>query len=394
MSGFFASSALLKEKPDEGGIFPKCGACGLYRRCSSPKIPLQGQGARSLLLVIDSPDRDDDEAGAFLSGEAGAFLKQSLVEVGIHPQRDAWVTGALICYPKKGIENSQIGYCHPNLRGILREEDPRVVITFGRSAFASMVKGKWSDIGTLERWLGWDIPLGGRWLVPTYHPATLLKMGNRLMDRLFLQHLEKAVSRLSDPRPSLVDYESKVEILFEEAEVLSSLKSIDKKGGFCAVDFETNCLKPEYRGARAVSFSVSNGERTISYPWTKKTASYTGAFLKSGRTAKIASNLKMEERWTRFLFGHGVKRWGWDTMLAAHVLDNRQGICSLKFQAFVKLGQPSYNDHIEPFLDSGSRHLNRIEEIDINQLLLYGGMDSLLEYELAMVQRRELGYED
>jgi len=100
----------------------------------------------------------------------------------------------------------------------------------------------------------------------------------------------------------------------------------------------------------------------------------------------------MEERWTLKTFGHGVTNWGWDTMLAAHCLDNRPGICSLKFQALVRLGVPSFNETTEPYLANvkGSPY-NRIDEIYPPALLLYNGMDARLEYKLAMVQMKDMG---
>jgi len=101
----------------------------------------------------------------------------------------------------------------------------------------------------------------------------------------------------------------------------------------------------------------------------------------------------MEERWTLKKFGHGATNWGWDTMLASHCLDNRPGICSLKFQSLVRLGVPSYNDKIEPYLVNQKGPYNRIHEIDMKDLLLYGGIDSVLEYRLAMKQRHDMGYE-
>jgi hypothetical protein len=106
---------------------------------------------------------------------------------------------------------------------------------------------------------------------------------------------------------------------------------------------------------------------------------------------KIAANAKFEERWTRKTFGHGINKWDFDTMLAAHLLDNKPGVCGLKFQAFVKLGQESYNDHIEPYLKAdGSNEENRIKEIAIKELLIYNGLDSLLEWKLAKIQKREI----
>jgi hypothetical protein len=78
-------------------------------------------------------------------------------------------------------------------------------------------------------------------------------------------------------------------------------------------------------------------------------------------------------------------------MLAAHCLDNRPGICSLKFQAFINLGVPSYNERIAPYLEASHGPYNRIHEILLDDLLHYNGIDSLLEVKLAQYQRRKMG---
>ena len=112
--------------------------------------------------------------------------------------------------------------------------------------------------------------------------------------------------------------------------------------------------------------------------------------LRNPKLKKVASNLKFEERWTRAKLGYSVAGWAWDTMLAAHCLDNRSGITSIKFQAFVLLGIADYASHIEPYLKTKySNELNRIEELDEDELLLYNGLDSLLEYKVMEKQREE-----
>jgi hypothetical protein len=79
-------------------------------------------------------------------------------------------------------------------------------------------------------------------------------------------------------------------------------------------------------------------------------------------------------------------------MLAAHVLDNRSDTKSLKFQAFVLLGQESYDDAIKPYLKSkGSNDKNRITELDLEAVLRYCGMDAILEWHVAMKQAKKLG---
>lgn len=378
-------------------MIPRCGSCGLYKTCNSPKMKPYGEGEKSILIVGEAPGATEDEEGRPFVGKAGEYLRNVIRQIGGRLDRDAITTNALICRPPHNAtpDSKQISWCRPNLVNTIQEVEPRTILTLGRSALASVLTDHWkSDVGAMERWVGWKIPLGKHWICPTYHPSFLLRMRNPLLDKLFADHIEQAFEINENP-PQAKEYEKQVEILYGGRDLYNAIRDIDHQGGWAAVDYETNCLKPEYPKARIVSCSISNGRRTVSYPWNQETAEWTSRFLKSSRTRKISSNLKMEERWTRFFLGHPVSNWGWDTMLAAHVIDNRQSICSLKFQAFVNLGVETYNENIEPYLEnaSGSPY-NRIEEIDMSDLLLYGGMDSALEYDLAMNQREIMGYED
>lgn len=354
-----------------------------------------GEGGLEVLVVGEAPGKTEDIKGRPFIGKAGTFLRETLAEFKVRLDRDAWTTNALICRPpsNKTPDDKQISYCRPNLVNTIREHRPRVIVTLGRAALVSVLTPYWRDFGPMEKWVGWQIPLADHWVCPTYHPSYMLRMSNQLLDRLFYDHL-RAAFRIKRPPPPAFDYEKHIEILYDDRKVWNALREMDSIGGWVSADYEGNCLKPEYPKGRIVSCAVSNGERTISYLWTPKNRIATGKFLRSKRTRKIAANLKHEERWTRKEFGHGVRNWGWDTILATHVFDNRPGIKSLKFQALVKLGLPSFNENIEPYLHSTNSHYNRIEEIDKGQLLLYGGMDALVEHRLAMVQRKEMGYED
>ena len=394
MTGFFQSSAVQKER--SGGLVPRCGACGLFKTCESPKMGVYGKGEREVLVIGEAPGKTEDEEGRPFIGKAGLFLRQTLDHLDVDLDRDAWTTNALICRPPKNKtpDARQISYCRPNVRKAIARTEPRVVVLLGKSALTSLMERYWKgDIGAVERWVGWRIPCQDHWICPTYHPAFLIRMKNPLMDRLFSDHLRAAFSIERDP-PKQPDFHKRIRLVYSDAEVRQWLKRIDDEGGWVVVDYETNCIKPEWPKARIVSCAISNGRETISYPWSGDAIEVTGLFLRSKRTRKIAANLKFEERWTRATFGHGVVNWGWDTMLASHCLDNRPGICSLKFQAFVKLGIPTYNENVEPYLTNKEGPYNRIREIDLATLLFYGGTDALLEYHLAIRQRREMGYED
>ncbi|MGH2611596.1 MAG: hypothetical protein ACRDFB_00940, partial [Rhabdochlamydiaceae bacterium] len=119
----------------------------------------------------------------------------------------------------------------------------------------------------------------------------------------------------------------------------------------------------------------------------------TGELLRDKDITKLGYNIKFEQRYTMKEFGFKARNWKWDGMIASHVIDNRRGITGLKFQSFVLLGQPPYNDHIEPFLKPkkmihGANTINQINEISLQQLLLYCGMDSLLEFLVCKKQMK------
>jgi DNA polymerase len=390
MHGFFSSSAVQKDKPQS--LIARCGACGLYKTCIAPKMRPFGRGKKSVLVVGEAPDRNEDERGRPFVGEAGDKLRSILRSVGVDLDRDALTTNALICRPPKNAtpKPQQIDYCRPNLLKTIEQFQPNVIVTLGRSALASVMQSYWRSIESLERWVGWQIPIERHWICPTWHPSYLNRVKNSLMDRKFQEHLQKAFAIDTAP-PSQPDYAKKIEVLLDDRHAEEALGRIDSEGGWVAVDYETNCLKPEYEESKCYSCAVSNGRRTISYPWYGRAIPATGRFLASRMTRKIASNMKMEERWTRKLFGFGVANWAWDTMLAAHSLDNRTGICSIKFQALIRLGVPEYNQDIEPYLKSSKGHYNRIHEIDLKRLLLYGGFDGILEHKVAAHQRKEMG---
>lgn len=390
MNGFFPSSLVHKEKPL--GLIPKCGSCKLFQDCNSPKMKVYGEGRRRVLIVGEFPGETEDHKGKPFTGKGGRFLRDTLETLGIDMVEDTWMTNALICHPpnnKIPDPGKMVRYCHPNLLRTVEACQPRVVVTLGQVALRSVLLNKWDDVEALDRWTGNRIPLAEHWVCPTFHPNYLLREESSYLNRMFHQHLESAFAIDRDPKPLKLP---EFELLTDEAEAQRAIRWFDKMGGWLAYDYEGTCIKPEWPRGELLSCSMSNGDRTIAYPWTEGTKQATGKTLHSDRTRKIASNLKMEERWTLREFSKGTVNWGWDTMLAAHALDNRSSVCSLKYQCFVRLGVPVYNKHIEPFLRSENGPYNRIKEIDRRQLLYYNAMDSFLEYKLAMKQRKDFGY--
>jgi DNA polymerase I-like protein with 3'-5' exonuclease and polymerase domains len=159
-----------------------------------------------------------------------------------------------------------------------------------------------------------------------------------------------------------------------------------------AFDYETDRLKPDCADAKIMYCSISWGTRaTIAFPWTGAAIQAMDKLLRSD-VPKVGSNIKFEERWTLKEFGHGVKNWRWDTMLASHMLDNRPGITGIEFQAFVLLGQEAWDRGVHEFLKAKlANRPNRIKEVPRQRILQYCGMDSLIELEVARKQAELMG---
>lgn len=393
--GFFSSSRMRSK--DVTPRVPQCGLCGLYKNCLSPKMPPTGKGKKNILMVAEAPGEQEDKQNTQLIGKAGQHFRRVLKQLGIDLDRDCIKTNAVICR-REGNQtpsDEMIQACRPNLMKTIKESQPNVIILLGGVAVKSLLSVIWKEsVGAIGRWGGYCIPCcnPNAWIVPTYHPSYLMRKGDKVLDRIFKKQLRLATGRIkSKPWTTISSYKDEVEVVMNSPRAAKIIREMIRRGGPVAFDYEANCLKPEGEGTEIVSCSICwRGKRTIAFPWYGEAVEATDTLLKSP-LPKIASNLKFEDRWTRVKLGHPVRAWMWDTMIAAHVLDNRLGVTSLKFQAFVLLGMEPYDEHIKPFLTAkkGSR-FNRIRELDLKDLLLYNGLDSLMAYKVGMKQMKLL----
>jgi uracil-DNA glycosylase family 4 len=403
--GFFAESEITSSKPRS--LIPHCGACGLYKTCKTPKLPVRGKGGKRILIVGNRVSETDDEQGKHFAGSTGRELRLMTSKLGIDLLQDCWLTNALICHSSQNPTQQQLQNCLPNIINLIKELQPHVVIPMGDFAVQSAMSWLWDDsVGDAERWYGWNIPAQSinAWVCPTFHPINAEENKNKdLVYRIMQQQLEQACSHDAAPWQTIPDYKKQIEVIYDDEKVekviRSFLKQARKRDIPIAFDYETDRLKPDHPKRRIVSCSICfGGSRTIAFEWTKRTRAAVRRLLLAKYVRKIASNLKFEEGWTITEFGHGVENWFWDTMVNAHVLDNRKGITSIKFQAFVRFGQSLYNKAIEPYLKSVDEHEggnspNQIDKIDLESLLVYNGLDSLLEFLVAEEQCAEAGIE-
>lgn len=396
--GFFQVHSALSDRMPM--LIPKCGACGIYKGCNSPKMSVSGGGQRGILVLAEAPGGVEDDEGTQFVGPTGQLLRRAFDRLGVSLDEDCWKTNALICRPpsNRAPTSQEIDYCRPNLLRALRDCQPRLVIPLGAAAVKSLIGPLWrEDVGLISQWVGWKIPLqrGNFWIAPNYHPSYVSRSegekNGAVVKIWFDRYLEEALSLSGRPWEDVPDYGSLVDVILNPEEASDRIDKMVHAGGAVSFDFETNMLKPDSADARIISCSVCwKGIETISYPWAGSAIGATGRLLRSD-LPKIGANTKFEDRWCRRFFGVGVRNFVWDVMLSSHHLDNRRGITSVKFQAFVRLGQRPWDSEMKQYFEStDERGVNRISEVDLRSLLVYGGMDALMEYKLAEIQKKEM----
>lgn len=399
--GFFSRAEMTARRPPLP-LLPQCGACGLSRGCRSPKMKVSGSGKRNVLIVGEAPGEEEDAKGEPFVGTVGRFLESELARIGVNMRRDCWLVNAARCRPPRNkLPEKAVDYCRPLTVADVEALRPETVILLGARAVRSVIGWLWKEqVGAAERWVGWEIP--GRkinaWVCPTYHPSYVLRSREesetkyQLLLLFFREHLEAAFGLRGRPWEREPDDSKAVRVIHDPGEAAGIIRGLIGQEPI-AFDYENDRLKPDHPDASIVCASASNGREAWAWPWHGEAVPASRELLRSG-TPLIASNLKHEQRWTKKAFGRGVRNWCWDTMLQAHVIDNRPGITSIKFQAFVLLGADSWDHHVKPFFKAagrGGNSPNRIREIGMTTLMKYCALDSLYEHQVARKQAELLG---
>jgi hypothetical protein len=277
----------------------------------------------------------------------------------------------------------------------VRQSKPKVIVLLGSTAVASVIGHKWrKDLGTVARWRGLAIPDKdfGCWIVTTYHPSYLLRNPqDKVLLKIFTDDLRLALDKIDKPLPKLTGILPNTKALHGGARIAYLKDMIKRKPSPVSFDYETTGLKPYEKGHKIVAVSFSE-KATLgcSMLMDDTIAPYVCEILTDPDIHLIAANMKFEHTWSKVCLGVDPGPWDWDTMVAAHLEDNRAMYCALKFQAFVRFGIPPYDEQVEPYLKSrqqGGGAFNRILELPESRLLEYNAIDAALEWRLAQTQQ-------
>jgi len=140
-----------------------------------------GDPDAALMLVGEAPGYHEDQQGEPFVGPAGKLLDRLLADIG-RKRSQVYIANVLKCRPPGNRDPLQpeIDACSDYLRRQLALVDPRVVLTLGNFATRLLLK---RDVG-ISRLRGQVYPWWNRYLIPTLHPAAVLRSGDHLLEQI------------------------------------------------------------------------------------------------------------------------------------------------------------------------------------------------------------------
>ncbi len=162
------SSELTAIRQDIGDC-TRCKLCNLGRRQIVFGV---GNPHAELMFVGEAPGRDEDLQGIPFVGRAGQKLTQIIEAIGLK-REDVYIANVIKCRPpeNRNPEPDEVEQCEPFLFRQVDTIKPKVIVALGTFAARSLLK---TD-APISRLRGRVYDYRGAQLVPTFHPAYLLR---------------------------------------------------------------------------------------------------------------------------------------------------------------------------------------------------------------------------
>ena len=169
-----------------------CRKCGLANTRTNVVI---GRGSRNapLLLVGEGPGEQEDKQGLPFVGPAGKLLGH-LLEALMIGEDDYYIANIVKCRPPDNripLEE-EVEQCLPYLRNQVALIKPKVIVCLGATAAKYIIR---KDISITKDRGEW-VERKGYWIMPTFHPAALLR--DKSKKALMWEDFKKVKTRLDE----------------------------------------------------------------------------------------------------------------------------------------------------------------------------------------------------
>jgi uracil-DNA glycosylase family 4 len=170
-----AAEALVAIRDDIGD----CTRCKLHRMGRKQIVFGVGDPSADLMFVGEAPGADEDIQGIPFVGRAGQLLTKIIEAIGL-TRDQVYIANVIKCRPpeNRNPEPDEVDSCEPFLFGQIDRIEPKVIVALGTFAAKALLKTQ----DPISRLRGRVFDYRGAKLVPTFHPAFLLRSPDRKRD--------------------------------------------------------------------------------------------------------------------------------------------------------------------------------------------------------------------
>jgi len=133
----------------------------------------EGRADARLMFVGEAPGREEDRQGRPFVGRAGGLLTRMIKAMGLE-RGDVFIGNILKCRPPENRTPTlaEMAVCLPYIMQQIRIIQPEIVCALGATALKGLLRDPRASISRMRgKFIQWE----GLKLMPTYHPAYLLR---------------------------------------------------------------------------------------------------------------------------------------------------------------------------------------------------------------------------
>ena len=156
-------------KTEIGPLCMRCKLCNLGR---SQTVFGVGNAKARLMFVGEAPGEDEDRKGEPFVGRAGQLLTKIIEAIGM-TRDQVYIANVIKCRPpgNRNPEPDEVASCEPFLFRQIDVIQPKVIVPLGKFAAQCLLK----TVDPITRLRGRQFEYRGAVLIPTFHPAYLLR---------------------------------------------------------------------------------------------------------------------------------------------------------------------------------------------------------------------------
>jgi uracil-DNA glycosylase len=163
-----AAAALVAVRTEIGD----CTRCKLHTLGRRQIVFGVGNPNADLMFIGEAPGADEDIQGIPFVGKAGQLLTKIIEAIGLQ-REEVYIANVIKCRPpgNRNPEQDEVDTCEPFLFQQIDVIRPKVVVALGNFAARALLR----TLDPISRLRGRVYELRGAKLIPTFHPAYLLR---------------------------------------------------------------------------------------------------------------------------------------------------------------------------------------------------------------------------